>query len=156
MAKPEVHNYKSTGATCALDKDKITTKELIQYHEQKIALSSEKNKSEKVTNRDNLHLKDRYNNKNLFQNMLFENIGYNRGETPVIPYTRMEETKLHKVSITEVDLDDDDVTDDNEEDEGTIPPSTPCVIVYISFLLGSELFLYLVSIILSGSVNKLK
>ena len=53
-----------------------------------------------------------YNNTNLFQNMLFENIGYSRGETPVIP-TRMEEAKVPKVSITGVDMDDDDVTDDN-------------------------------------------
>ena len=52
MAKPEVHDFKITGATCALDKDKITTKELIQYHEKKIALISDKNKSEKLTNCD--------------------------------------------------------------------------------------------------------
>ena len=137
MYKQEVQDYKTTGATCALDKDEITTKELIQYHEKKIALISDKNKSEKLANCDKKHLTERYNNTNLFQNMLFENIGYSRGETPVIP-TRMEETKLPKVSITEVDLDDDDVTDDNEEDEGTTPPSTPCLMREIQSVLDQD------------------
>ena len=68
--------------------------------------------------------------------MLFENIGYNRGETPVIPYTRMEETKLHKVSIN--DLDNDEVTDDNEEDEGTTPPNTPCLMREIKSVLDQD------------------
>ena len=50
MAKPEVHDYKSTGATCALDKDKIQMKELIHDYGKKIVLISVKNERENLLN----------------------------------------------------------------------------------------------------------
>ena len=43
MNKPEVKEYESTGATCALNKDKNTTQDLIQLHEKKIKLISDQN-----------------------------------------------------------------------------------------------------------------
>ena len=43
MNKPEVKKYESTGATCALNKEKITTQDLIQLHEKKIKLIADQN-----------------------------------------------------------------------------------------------------------------
>ena len=42
MNKPEVKEYKSTAAACAPNKEK--TQDLIQLHERKIKLISEKNR----------------------------------------------------------------------------------------------------------------
>ena len=79
MPKPEVNEFKITGATCALNKDKNTTQELIQYHEKKIALISDQNESEKL----NKQVNEKYNNKPLFfQKMLIENEGQGKSMTP--------------------------------------------------------------------------
>ena len=45
MNKPEVKESKSTEATSAQNKDKNTTQDLIQLHEKKIKLISDKNGS---------------------------------------------------------------------------------------------------------------
>ena len=82
MAKPEVHDYKSKGATCALDKDKIQTEELIHDHGEKIVIISVKNGRENLVNCEKRHLMNRYNNPSIFETMLFENPGCDRVETP--------------------------------------------------------------------------
>ena len=101
-----------------------------------MAIISVKNKRENLVNCDKRHLTNMYNNPNLFQTMLFSNIGCDRVETPVIPTTMVEETKMPKASYTQ--LDDDEVTDDNDEDEGSTPPSTPCRMLKIQSVLDHD------------------
>ena len=73
MTKPEVHEYKSTGATCALDKDKIQMTEIIHDHGKKLRIIPAKNGRENLVNLENRHLIEGYNNLDIFQTMLFEN-----------------------------------------------------------------------------------
>ena len=123
MAKPEVHHYKSTGATCALDKDKIQMTEIIHDHGKKLIIIPAKNGRGNFVDLENRHLNEGYNNLDIFQTMLFKNPGgCKRVETPVIPTTMVEETKLPKNSYTEED--DDEVTDDKDEGESNTPPNT--------------------------------
>ena len=65
-----------------------------------MAIISIKNKRENLVNCDKRQLTNRYSNPNIYQTMLFENIGCNRVETPVIPTTMVEETKMPKASYT--------------------------------------------------------
>ena len=74
MDKPEVQDYKSTGATCAPDKDKIQRTEIIHDHEQNWITISSKNGSENIKDRENRHLNKGYNY-DKFQMMIFENPG---------------------------------------------------------------------------------
>ena len=73
ISKPEIHDYfKTTVAACALNKDKSTTQELIQYHEKRIACTSDQNKSEKLNKQV---IKKHKNKPLLFQKMLIKNEG---------------------------------------------------------------------------------
>ena len=70
---------KFTGATCARNKDKNTTQELIQYHLNKISLISDQNENKKLGKK----VINKYNNKPLsFQKMLTENEGQCKSMTP--------------------------------------------------------------------------
>ena len=95
MVKPEVHNYKSTGATCATDKYKIQRTEKNHDHGKNWITISSKNGSENLIDHENRHLNKGYNNFEKVQMMIFENPGgCESAETPVISTTMVEETKL--------------------------------------------------------------
>ena len=114
MDKPEVHNYKSTGATCALDKIQLT--EIIHDHGKNWITISSKNGSENLIDRENRHFKKGYNNFDKFQMMIFKNPGgCESAETPVISTTMEKETTLPRNSYT---------AEDDDEGESNTPPNT--------------------------------
>ena len=126
ISKPEIHDYfKTTVAACALNKDKSTTQELIQYHEKRIACTSDQNKSEKLNKQV---IKKHKNKPLLFQKMLIENEGQGKSMTPVIP-NKLERTKVHRVDIT--------TKGDWEDDE--VPPSTPNLMREIKHVLDQDM-----------------
>ena len=59
MTKPEVHDYQSTGATCALEKDKIQMTEIILDHGEKLRIIPAENGRENLVNLENRHLTPR-------------------------------------------------------------------------------------------------
>ena len=124
MNKPEVKEYKSTGATCALNKDKKTSQDLIQLHEKKIKLISDQNGGKilgkKVINNCNNQLIP-------FQIMPTEYEEHCKSVSPVVPYKK-DKAKEHRFEdTTEVDWADDGV-----------PPSTPCLMKEISQMMDRE------------------
>ena len=135
MVKPEVHDYKSIGATCALDKDKIQRTEKIHGHGNNWITIPSKNGSENIKYRENRHLNKGYNY-DKFQMMIFENPGgCESAETPVISTTMVEETTLPRNSYIEED--DDEVTDDNDEGESNnTPPNTPSLMKEIQAVIA--------------------
>ena len=78
------------------EQNKRTTQESIQYHEKRIAFTSDQNESEKLKKQVN---KKHKNKPLLFQKMLIKNEGQGKSMTPVIP-NKLERTKVHRVNIT--------------------------------------------------------
>ena len=118
MVKPEVHDTKSTGATCASNKDKILRTDKNHDHGKKDELSI-KNRSENKKYRDKEKVKVNIkSNQDIFQMTIFMIPGnYETAETPVITTSQAEGAKLSE------NLDNENDDTDEDESEKT-PPVT--------------------------------